>query len=765
MNDLVQRFVRGGLRVHLLGVAGSGMSGLAGLLIEVGHQVSGTDRVTTIETGRLEGLGLEFHLEPDLGPVRAADLVIRSSAIGPDHPGHVEAVHWQRPLWRRAEALARLMERRRGIVIAGTHGKTTTSAMVAHVLRCGGLRPSHYVGAEIPVLGTNAHWDREGEHFVAEGDESDGTLRHYHPEHSVLLNIEAEHLDFYRDLAEIEAVFRQLVEQTRRCVFYCADDPAASRLCASRPEAVSFGMAPGAHYRCVSPRDGVMTCRFAVEIRGRGCGEIELAVPGRHNASNAMAAVAVAAELGVDLDVIRRALLTFRAARRRMELKHQGPEFTVLDDYGHHPTEIRATLSAARPLAHGRLRVIFQPHRYTRTKALRDDFGRAFGDADEVWVTDIYPAGERAIDGVGGGMIVDAMREAGHPAAHCAPAPVDARRHAGNAMRPGDLLLTLGAGDIHEQGAIAAAHLRLLEAMRSAMGAGALRLYEPLHLHTTLRVGGPAQFWAEPETEAGLSALVRFCAELGLPVTVVGRGSNLLVRDGGVRGLVLHLAGVEFQKLEVRGRRIEAGAGVRLKRLCGAARAARLAGFEWMEGIPGSVGGALRMNAGAMGRQTFSMVESVRMLGPEGEVMTREPAELGVGYRSAAGLDRSIALSAVFVGREAPEAEIERTIGEAAARRRRTQPVASSAGCFFRNPDGCSAGRLVEELGFKGVREGGARVSDVHANFIVNERGASAAQILTLVERIRREARMRRGIELELEVCVIGEEMGGGEPL
>src|SRR6266478_8441120 len=229
-------------RIHLIGVAGSGMSGIAGLILALGHEVSGSDRVSSLETRRLEAAGLKFYLPQTAETVHGAELVIHSSAIRTGNPAYDEAIRLDLWMVRRAEALAAILAIRDGIVIAGMHGKTTTSAMAAHVLRVGGLHQSHYVGAEIPILGTNAHWDAEGKFFVAEGDESDGTLRLYRPRHSVILNIEEEHLDYYSDLAAIEKVFAQLIEQTSGTVFYNVDDANTSRLCAKRKGAISFSL-------------------------------------------------------------------------------------------------------------------------------------------------------------------------------------------------------------------------------------------------------------------------------------------------------------------------------------------------------------------------------------------------------------------------------------------------------------------------------------------------------------------------------------------
>src|ERR1044071_492690 len=265
-------------RIHLVGVAGSGMSGLAGLLIELGHVVSGSDKVSTMETARLQRLGLRFYEGHRAEQVDAADLVVFSSAIKSDNPILVAGRGSGKPVVRRAEALAAIMRAKRVIVIAGMHGKTTTSAMTAHVLREGGLHPSHYVGAEIPILGTNAHWDQRGEYFVAEGDESDGTLRYFSPEHSVILNIEEEHLDFYADLAAIENVFGQLVDQTSGTVFYNIDDSNAVRLCAKHRRAISYGFSEQAHYRGVDVDLRNFASVFCVYRSGEKLGEAILNV-------------------------------------------------------------------------------------------------------------------------------------------------------------------------------------------------------------------------------------------------------------------------------------------------------------------------------------------------------------------------------------------------------------------------------------------------------------------------------------------------------
>lgn len=757
--DLPKMLTRERHRIHLIGVAGSGMSGIAALLLELGHDVSGSDKAKSWEVDRLQRLGLRFRAEHRAEDAKDAELVIYSSAISETNPIRVAAVANEQPLVRRAEALAAIMAGKRGILVVGMHGKTTTSAMAAHVLREGGVHPSHYVGAEIPLLGSNAHWDPRGEYFVAEGDESDGTIQLFKPEHTLVLNIEEEHLDFYRDLAAIDEVFCRLLDQTSGSVFYCLDDVHATRNCRGHARRISFGFSEHADFRGADIDLKDFASVFSVYRRGEKLGEAVLNVPGRHNVSNALGVIALASEIGIPFDKIATSLGRFQHARRRFEIKYQSERFLLVDDYAHHPTEISATLKTARSAGRKRVLTMFQPHRYSRTKALRKQFGGAFDDADRVLITDVYPASEKPLPGVTGQMIVEEIAAHGHGSVSYQPRLDRLHWDLGNMIASGDLVLSLGAGNIHEQLSLLAADLVIAEKLKAIVGEeGDVRLYEPLAKHTTLRVGGPAQFWVEPRTEAAFAELIRFCRRENLPLFVIGRGSNLLVRDGGIRGVVVHPCGGDFDKIEVSGNEISAGVGAKLKQIAYAGKAAGLGGLEWMEGIPGAVGGALRMNAGAMGAQTFENVVRVRYLDGEGNAHEKTPAEMDVHYRHVATLERNYAVSAVFQGTPAAAEEIERRLDESQEKRRTTQPAAKSAGCIFKNPATILAGKLVDELGLKNTSVGQARVSEVHGNFIVNDGGASAADVLQLIAQIQETARKKRGIELETEVQIVGDE-------
>ena len=391
---------------------------------------------------------------------------------------------------------------------------------------------------------------------------------------------------------------------------------------------------------------------------------------------------------------------------------------------------------------------------------MKEDFGRAFNDANVAIIADVYPASEVPIPGVTGQTIVDEMIREGHEAASFQPDRKKLAQEIGRMLEPGDCVISLGAGNIHEAASLLAKDVALLDELQNVMGAGVIKLYEPLAKHTTMRVGGPAQFWAEPETEEGFARLVKFTTERGVPLFVIGRGSNLLVRDGGIRGVVVHLSRGEFKKIEVRDGRITVGVGVKQKELAYVARDAQIGGFEWFEGIPGNVGGALRMNAGAMGSETFRQVVSVRYVDPNGDFHMKTPAEMDVRYRHCGMLEKNYAVSATFKGEPGTPEAIEKALEASTQKRRTSQPRESSAGCVFKNPGTTPAGKLVDELGLKGVRIGGAKVSEIHGNFIVNDEKASAADVLNLIAKVQETAQRERGIALETEVQIIGEEKG-----
>jgi len=748
-------------RIHLIGVGGSGMSALARLLLGRGLRVSGSDLRGSEEIDRLLLLGLVYHPRHEAILVHEKDMVVYSSAIGEGNPEREEAKKLGIPGVRRAELLAVLAESRRSIVVAGMHGKTTTSAMLTHVLREAGRHPSHYVGAEVPLLRASAAW-AEGEEFVIEGDESDGTLTCFRPAHAILLNIEEEHLDHYGNLKKILETFSRFRDQTTGTLVYCADDENTALLCSQRPTAVSYGLGELAHYRAVNVISRNFVSEFEVLRHGVPLGTVSLNIPGSQNVSNALGVVAMATELELPFAVIAQALREFRGAKRRFEVKYKSDAFMVVDDYAHHPTEIRATLAAARSGGWKRTVALFQPHRYTRTQLLKDEFATAFRDADLLFLTDVYAASEAPIEGVSGATIADAVRADGHTAVHYETDLHRLQQLAARELEPGDLVLTLGAGNIHETATLFATELSFYEGLlRLIAPESKLVRQEPMRKHTSIRVGGPAQFWFEPATEGDLISGLRHAHRHGVPVTFIGRGTNLLVRDGGIPGLAIHLGHPNFSKIQIDETtgRIHAGAGAQLRAIVAAAKKKGLGGISFMEGIPGNLGGALRMNAGAMKGWTMEVVEQVRMIDYEGRIHVLDRDQLEVHYRSVPILKDHIAVSALLRAVPVPLEQIDEELKQYSKKRWTSQPAAPSAGCIFKNPGTDSAGKIIDEAGLKNLSVGKARVSDVHGNFIVNDGGATAQEVQELMKLIQEKIRTARNIALEPEVVILGENL------
>lgn len=763
-------------RVHFVGIGGCGMSGLAKILLQQGHVVTGCDLAPNDETKQLHQLGAKIQTGHSAAHVKHdTELLVYTSAVNGENEELQAALEMKIPAVQRGLLLTALMNHRNNVAVAGTHGKTTTTAMIAHVLTRSDSAPSFCVGAHVPVLGTNAQIGG-GKYFVAEADESDGTLVGFTPEYAVCLNVEPEHLDFHGSMEKLLATFESFLSSTLKTVFYCADCRNCSQLVKNHRSAISFGLAATADYRALNVEPTSRGSRFTVACRDQQIGAIELVIPGTQNVVNALAAVAVADELGVPFEKIAGALAQFTGAKRRFDRKFEGGCIVVVDDYAHHPTEIVATITAARTLGFKRIVAAFQPHRYTRTQALREQFATAFRGVDKLFLTDIYGASEKPIAGVNGETLVEAVTATGQRDVMYEPDLDRLAEQLVEEAKPGDLIITLGAGNIYKVAEAVAANLsahgpNVLNTQRASVESdlkkslserAKIRRNEPMARHTSLKVGGPAQFWVEPWDERDLSRVLRYCHEREIPVTLIGRGTNLLVRDGGIEGMVLHLSSDEFSRIDVDNERLIVRAGARLKSVVVAAKRHEIGGLEFLEGIPGSLGGALRMNAGAMGRQTFEVVDWVRYISLSGEIYDAEAKCLPVSYRNCPIFANHIALSAILRGEKMPRSKIDERLRAFEKKRWSTQPARPSAGCIFKNPDAIPAGKLIEELGLKGTAVGGARVSEVHGNFIVNEGGATAADVLGLMAMIRERARHERGIELEPEVMVLGSDKTEG---
>ncbi len=441
-------------RLHFVGIGGSGMSGIAEVLLNLGYEVSGSDLATTPVTRRLRRLGARVVHGHRPENVDSADVVVVSSAIHEDNAEVVEARRRKIPVIPRAEMLAELMRLKYGVAVAGAHGKTTTTGMIAEVLAGGGLDPTVVVGGRIRTQASGGKLG-QGVVMVAEADESDGSFLKMKPTIAVVTNIDREHLDHYADLADIQNAFVQFLS---RVPFYgaavvCLDDPNVRAILPRVDRrCITYGLSSEADLCATQVVVAGLSASYVASFRGRRLGPLQLQVPGRHSVYNSLAAVAVGLELDVPFPRIAQALSRFRGMARRFQIKGEAFGARVVDDYGHHPTEIVATLAAVREGFGARTVVVFQPHRYTRTRALLEEFGQAFYLADRVIVTDVYAAGEQPLPGIDARAVADSLVRHGHPGVLCEPRLADIPRLLRDLLRPGDFLITLGAGDVWKVG-------------------------------------------------------------------------------------------------------------------------------------------------------------------------------------------------------------------------------------------------------------------------------------------------------------------------
>lgn len=743
-------------RHWMLGACGMGVGPLALYLRAAGHEVRAWDdapRGPMLEHLRAAGI----PLDPDpWASGWTPEVVGHSSAVAPGHPLRALAASRGAELVRRGELLARVAAGRRLVAVCGSHGKTTTCGMVVAALEAAGADFGHVLGGLFrDPASPPARAARASDWLVAEVDESDGTIGAFSPEVTVAVNLDWDHPDYYRCEADLERVFADLFRRTRSLILIPSDSPRLRRLargCSARVLTVG----PGGDLALEGGPAG--PGRSRVVLSGLWpAAQLELPVEGAFNRANAGLALAVAWHVAGRLGA--RPLGGWAGIRRRQDTLLDRPGLRVVADYAHHPTEIAALLGLLRETSAGRLLVVFQPHRHTRTRQYAAAFREALAVADRVLLLPVYAAGESPVEGGASSDILPA----GDPR-FCLVA--DRARLPGllrGLLAEGPATVAfVGAGDV-ERDALSFARAEDDLAGRLAgrlSPACVLRRAEPLARRVTLGIGGPAAWYAEPGDASDAAELLRAARAAALPVFVLGRGSNLLVPDAGYEGLVLHLAGEAWTRVEpLGGLRLRVGGGARLKELCGAAARLGLAGLEFLEGIPGTVGGSLRMNAGAMGAWIFDRVESVEWLDASGERRSAGRDGFSAAYRDCPELHGALVLSAVLRAEreDAPDA-IRARMAELAARRRATQPREPSAGCVFRNPSGAKAGALIDAAGLKGSAVGGALVSPVHANFIVNPGQATADDVLDLMRRARARVREAAGVTLEPEILILGRE-------
>jgi UDP-N-acetylmuramate--alanine ligase len=747
--------------IHFVGLCGVGMAGLAYLLSKRGWQVSGCDVALNPLADWLTGEGLnvqEGHSGEHIDS--AVTCVVKTPAVNSNEPELVSARDRGIPILRRGEVLAELMSEGQTVAVCGTHGKTTTSCFTTRLLQACGYTPSWCIGGTTASLGRVAGLGHASL-LVSESDESDGTLALYHPAVCVLMNLDVDHLEHFTDEADLVNCFRRVITQTRTGVAVCADHPRARSIAqeASSVPLITFGFSEQADLRAVHVELTQHGSSFDLYYHGNLLGRITLPVSGQHNIINALGASAAALHVGASPEMIVAHLsgACSELPGRRFERIAERDGVAYVADYAHHPQELRAAIEMARLQQSKRLIVIFQPHRYTRTLALGPEFPAAFTDADEIILLPVYAASESPLPG---GSTCDLYA---HFRIQLPSKPVLLARsiqetwnYLKRHVQPGDFVLIAGAGDV----------IQLADEVRhSCKEPAAVVQFSPERIPGVVGVangslaswsyygvGGSVPWRLEVAHETALAALLRDCQEKVIPLHLFGAGANRWVSDLGLEGCAVRFSKEACTEYDVKeDGSLLLGCGWRGPALLDKLTEDGWSGLEFLEGVPGTLGGWLAMNAGAHGDEIANHLLWVRCIEPDGEVQVISRDELAFAYRSCAGLQGRVATAcALRLTRADPEA-IKAKRREIRAKR---IPLAGlrTAGSVFKNPSGNAAGRLLDQAGCKGLRIGGASVTDFHANIIAVDDTATASDILALLHVMQNRVLAATGILLEPEV-------------
>jgi UDP-N-acetylmuramate--L-alanine ligase/UDP-N-acetylenolpyruvoylglucosamine reductase len=763
MRSLLEK--KGG-HVHFVGVSGIGMAGLAYLFKVAGFTVSGCDLRLGAVSEWLVANGVVVLPGHAVDHVTAeVDCVIRSMAVDAGCDELLRAAELDIPVFARGEVLPRVLDNYNSIAVSGTHGKTTTSSFVAMLLKYAGLEPGWCIGGESDVLGGVAGAG-DGNLMVVEADESDGTVAGYFPDVAVITNVEFDHMEHFSDKSAFEECFKSFIGQAHERVVFCNDDPAASGLCYGIENGLSYGLSADSDVCAENVIESADGSDFDLRVNGKWYGRIRLSVPGRHNILNALGAIAAIGAAGIDLSVIVPGVSELCLPKRRFEWVSTASGLRIISDYAHHPSEIAALVQMSGHIEARRRIVIFQPHRYTRTKALGSDFPAAFDGVDEVILLPVYAASEKPLRG---GSYFDLyshfrarMRNSGEPLpdVFLAESCGQVWEYLKANCTPDDLIMVVGAGNVIDIAGMAEAYVGnrwqmsvegwQVDELSAVLKDSEFRRNMPLAGKTTLKVGGKADLWAEVGTESDLVKLQAWARARDINMIILGYGSNLVVGDLGIRGVVVRLTG-DFKTIREEDGALIVGAAVPAALLLTWIEKIGGGGLEFLEAIPASVGGMLRMNAGAYGDEILNHILWIRCLNSDGTICILQKDDIKYGYRSCISLENLIVLEACFQldYSSFEESKSKRVIY---AERRCWMRGLRSCGSVFKNPGNEFAGKLIEDAGLKGKSIGGASVSEKHANFIVTEYNAVASDVKALIAYICDEVFECCGVELEREV-------------
>ncbi len=728
-----------------IGIGGCGMAALAKIYLEKQDIVRGSDMMDSPVVERLRKQGASIHIGHDAEHIETdIDYVVVSTAIRESNPEYQRAIELGIPVLHRSQALEMLTREKKSVNIAGSHGKTTTSSMLSSLLLQSQMDPTCVVGGYMERMQGNGTYGRD-EYMVAEADESDGSFLNLRSHVAVVTNIEDDHLEHYGSMENMERAFLRFLMATDEngAVVLGIDCPRVRKLAQGLKGEITFALNEPADYMAgnVHYENGRQV--FDVLHEGQVEATLSIHMPGRHNVLNALCTFACARYLGLTAEEIREYFWNYQGVGRRFQLKGEVGGITVVDDYAHHPSEIRSLLEGARESGYRRIIGLFQPHRYTRTKQLMQEFADVLILCDTAYVCDIYSAGEDPIDGIHSSRLVE---RAGSPNVRYIGDINEMAMAAVKEAEPGDLILTIGAGNITDMAEAILANLEFRQETGLRPGIAELASRNSWH------VGGRSAIFLEPENE---EELIDFSSQVQEDWVFLGNGSNILFSDELLKRPLLYI-GKTVSRVAVAGDIIEAQTGITLGLLAHRAMEEGLSGLEELSCIPGTLGGAIFMNAGVKGKCIWDLVEQVRVA-REGRVLTLSADEAEATYRHTRFMEDAvptIILNArLKLTRDGKEPIAER-MREAKALRK-SQPTGHSAGSTFKNPNGQSAGRLIEECGLKGYRLGGAQISPIHANFIMNLGGARAKDIRELIRICQNRVQEKFGITLETEVRLI----------